>query len=74
LHEMVPGAELGACHRLVEARMLGQVARTVFSDHRGRADIRVPCDNKLSSMTAAIFGTLALLAEHTRRGFTYHTR
>jgi len=54
--------------------MLGQDARPIFSDHRGRADVRAPCDNSLSSMTAAIFGTLALLAEHTRREFTYHTR
>ena len=54
--------------------MLGQVARTVFSDHRGRADVRVPCDNSLSSMTAAIYGTCALLAEQSGRGFTHHTR
>lgn len=54
--------------------MLGQVARTISSVLRGHADVRVLCDNSLSSMTAAIFGIIALLAEHSTRSLTHHTR
>jgi hypothetical protein len=54
--------------------MLGQVARTISSDLRGHADVRLLGENRLSSMTAALFGIIALLAEHSTRSFTHHTR